>query len=271
MRGWVAAAFALFAAISLFSVFSSAGAVDDASNAITGVPELRQLLGSSATILISAPGKAAYLQWNGVSLNQLPLPSEGELSKNSPDFLVKISSAAERALVNAGDKQSMVLCLLARKKITVFVKDFSKQALVGAGIAAKASCAKQEWPKIPRTEFHVAEAQKLGVFFSQPPGILARQPNLVYDTVTSSPNAIGPHNVFKLNPGLVGPSDVLRLNPGLIGPTDIALLNPNLHGPGQFAYLLGIGAHSNAAQYLQERGLADAGPLDNRNRWGNRR
>lgn len=108
------------------------------------------------------------------------------------------------------------------------------------------------------------------VFFGRPPGVLAQNPGLIYDTVTQNPNVLGPHNVFRINPGLVGPNQILANNPGLLGPADIGLLNPNLHGPREFAYVMGIGAHSNTAQTLLDRGLVNDPTLDVADRWGNR-
>ena len=110
-----------------------------------------------------------------------------------------------------------------------------------------------------------------GVYFNRPPGILAQNPGLIYDTTTHNPNVMGPHNVFKINPGLIGPDKILQLNPGLIGPADIALLNPNLHGAAEFAYAMGIGAHSRTAQHLQQNNLIPDrfnGQLGTSNRWG---
>lgn len=122
-----------------------------------------------------------------------------------------------------------------------------------------------------RHDFFSSPPQEAKIFFGKPPGVLAQNPGLIYDTVTGSPNAIGPHNIFKINPGLIGPNDILRLNPGLLGPADIGILNPNLHGPREFAYVMGIGAHSNTAKVLRERGLVNDNALDINNRWGNRR
>lgn len=125
-----------------------------------------------------------------------------------------------------------------------------------------------------RQDFYTDMPKTVPVFFNKPPGILAQSPGLIYDTVTSSPNAIGPQNIFKINPGLIGPNDILRLNPGLIGPADIALINPNLHGPAEFAYALGIGAHSNTAQHLLDKKLIPndllLNKLGDKNRWGNK-
>ncbi|MFA6035914.1 MAG: hypothetical protein WC759_03075 [Candidatus Micrarchaeia archaeon] len=106
------------------------------------------------------------------------------------------------------------------------------------------------------------------IYFNKPPGIWAQQPGLIYDTVSKSPNAVGPWNIFKINPGLIGPDKILQLNPGLIGPADMALLNPGLSGPAQFAYLMGIGAHSNTANTLQGKGLTNSPFTGMANRWG---
>jgi hypothetical protein len=108
----------------------------------------------------------------------------------------------------------------------------------------------------------------VGIFFNQPPGVLAQNPGLVYDTVSRSPSAlVGPRDILRVNPGLIGPNDILRLNPGLIGPADIGLLNPNLHGPREFAYVMGIGAHSNTARYLQSQGMVNDPTTGRANRW----
>jgi hypothetical protein len=106
------------------------------------------------------------------------------------------------------------------------------------------------------------------IYFNSPPGIWAQQPGLIYDTVSKSPNAMGPWNVFKINPGLVGGDKILQQNPGLIGPADMALINPGLAGPAQFAYLMGIGAHSNTAKTLQSQGLTNSPFTGLTNRWG---
>ncbi len=111
----------------------------------------------------------------------------------------------------------------------------------------------------------------LNLYFNKPPGILAQNPGLIYDTVTKNPNVMGPHNVFQKNPGLIGPDQILKHNPGLIGPADIALLNPGLAGPAEFAYLMGIGAHSYSAQHLVNSHMVSNSMmpnLGNHNRWG---
>ncbi|MDE1798448.1 MAG: hypothetical protein KGH63_03515 [Candidatus Micrarchaeota archaeon] len=109
---------------------------------------------------------------------------------------------------------------------------------------------------------------KTGLFFAHPPGILAQNPGLIYDTCSASPNCIGPQNIFQKNPGLIGPNQILAQNPGLIGPADMAIINNNLHGPAEFAYAMGIGAYSNSARALQSKGLSPFNQLSNTNRWG---
>lgn len=124
-----------------------------------------------------------------------------------------------------------------------------------------------------RQDFYTEEIPKtVPVFFNKPPGLLAQNPGLVYDTITNNRNIMSLQNVFQINPGLKGPNDILAANPNLIGPADMALINPNLHGPAEFAYLLGIGAHSNTAQYLLDKGLIPMdllSKLGKTNRWGN--
>jgi hypothetical protein len=114
---------------------------------------------------------------------------------------------------------------------------------------------------------------RVPVFFNQPPGILAQNPGLIYDNVTQNTNLLTPRTVFQLNPGLVGPNQILANNPGLLGPADIGLLNPGLRGPAEFAYMMGIGAHSNTAQHMLNNNFV-TNRLQNRlgttNRWGQR-
>ncbi len=107
-----------------------------------------------------------------------------------------------------------------------------------------------------------------GLFFSHPPGVLAQNPGLIYDTCSRSNNCVGPQNIFQINPGLIGPNQILSHNPGLIGPADMAIINPNLHGPAEFAYAMGIGAYSNSAHALANRGLTGHNQFSSTNRWG---
>jgi hypothetical protein len=107
-----------------------------------------------------------------------------------------------------------------------------------------------------------------GLFFDHPPGVLAQNPGLIYDTCTQSNNCIGPQNIFQKEPGLIGPNQILKENPGLIGPADMALIDNNLYGPAEFAYAMGIGAYSNAAHALENKGQVKFNQLGNTNRWG---
>ncbi|MEM4255402.1 MAG: hypothetical protein QXR53_03680 [Candidatus Norongarragalinales archaeon] len=260
MKAWGAIALLLLFASTYAA---SAEELQTLVNQAAGTPEMRQLLGSKALVQIRVGSQNDFYSWNGAEFSRA---SGGE-----PDFTITTTDNAMRSLSNAEDKASHLKCLLSKNAITIYAIDASKHAAIQAAIRAQASCPARTWYTSPRHEFYSNDARNFGIYFARPPGYLARSPGLIYDTVSRSPNAVGPWNIFKINPGLIGPNDILRLNPGLIGPADIALLNPNLHGPAQFAYMMGIGAHSNTARHLMNTRTIDLGPLDSRNRWGNRR
>ncbi len=251
-----------------------------------------------------------YIKGEGTDIVQVGPEYIGD-----PDITVSMSRDAFLSLSNSEDRVETFKRLVASGNVDIKAKSPIKQAQIKAAIAsgalkgepfgegseitikgAKATVKKfynlysakagpDSWVLnklgVPigslsaKQDFYTSVPKTVPVYFNKPPGILAQSPGLIYDTVTSSPNAIGPQNIFKINPGLIGPNDILRLNPGLVGPADIALLNPNLHGPAEFAYVLGIGAHSNTAQYLLDKKLIPNNLLLNKlgdtNRWGNKR
>jgi len=231
-----------------------------------------------------------------------------------PDFTVSMSRDAFLSLLNSDDKIETFKRLVANRNIDITAQDMVKQAEIKAAIASgtikggsfgdgseisvkgvnsnvrnfydlyRAKAGANDWvvnqlgapigALSPKHDLYTVVPKTVPVFFNKLPGVLAQNPGLIYDTVTSNPNVIGPQNIFKKNPGLIGPNDILRANPGLIGPADIALINPNLHGAAEFAYLLGIGAHSTTAQHLLNKNLIPNDFLNNfgkTNRWGNTR
>lgn len=235
-------------------------------------------------------------------------------SLDVPDITISMSRDAFLSLLNSEDTAETFKRLVANGNIDIKAKDIIKQAEIKAAIASgaikggpfgdgsditingakttvkkfyelyKANVGPDNWVvnKLgirigalgPRQDFYEEVPKTVPVFFNKPPGVLAQNPGLIYDTVTKNNNVMGPHNVFKINPGLKGPNDILAANPNLIGPADMALINPNLHGPAEFAYVFGIGAHSKTAQHLLDKGLIPdylLSKLGKKNRWGNTR
>ena len=252
----------LLLAVSVHAAFSTEQLKNAAIEA-GKIPQVQPLLGSNALVLLKAGNDQAFVSWDGASFSNA--------NPGNPDFTIAASSSAMRALTNAEDKGRELKCLLSKNGIVISAADLAKQAAIKAGSAAMANCPERVWFYSPKQEFYLNEAKNFGLFFARKPGILARSPGLIYATVSKSPNAVGPWNIFKINPGLKGPNDILRLNPGLIGPADMAILNPNLHGPAEFAHMMGIGAHSNSVRHLANQGVLDLGRFDPLNRWGNRR
>lgn len=278
-----------------------------ASDLIASSPEVRQILGGGDWVVefrvLTGKGvDRGYAIGRGGEMTDFT-----ERSSRNPDLSVVMSRDAWLSLLNSPDRPATFKRLLNANAVEISSASLSKKAAIKAALSSgllkaeplhagsqfaiggSSGTAKDFFGvfrvKVGDDDYVVngvgapigflgrafdrfaSPPPKVPVFFKKPPGVLAQNPGLIYDTVTNNPNVMGPHNVFKINPGLKGPNDILRLNPGLIGPADIAMLNPNLHGPKEFAYLMGIGAHSNTARHLQQRGLVNDPTLGMVNRW----
>jgi len=256
------------------------------TNEVLGVSEVQKILGSEPQVILyrikfEQETTEAYVHIKGTTVLDASFSAPGD-----PDFIISLSRDAALSILNSHDRINTIMALLSEGVITINAANPARQAAINLAMATGViKPAPVTHPagfvtnrfgapigaESRNHERFVQPLSNLPVFFNMPPGVLAQSPGLVYDTVTQCPNVLGPHNVFEINPGLVGPNQILAQNPGLLGPADIGLLNPGLAGPREFAYVMGIGAHSNTAEFLQGRGLVNDPTIGSTNRWGNRR